>query len=138
MVIFCGAAAAECAVAAGTIDQIDGHDHLFNPRCAGTSCQEALNDFQTSGNGDGSNPPVCRAHHYVPVEDLNNFQKNMRNLVIVAEDPILGRNVIVVVDKVGRVGKSVLVKCLHHCFPGRGGGGHLLRREHDQQSKRAH
>ena len=30
MVIFCGKTAAEHAVAAGTVDQIDGHDHLFN------------------------------------------------------------------------------------------------------------
>ena len=118
MVIFCGKAAAEYAVAAGTIDQIDGHDHLFNPRYADMSYQEALNEYQTSGCDEGYNPSAYVKHYYVPTGELNNFQKNVRNLVVVPEHPVLGRKVIAVIDYAGKVGKSVLVKNLYHCFPG--------------------
>ena len=39
-------------------------------------------------------------------EDLNSFQKNVRNLVAEPEHPVLGRKVIAVVDCLGGVGKS--------------------------------
>ena len=91
MVILCGKAAAEHAVAAGTIDQIDGHDHLFNPRCADMSHQEALNEHQTSGRDEECNPSACVKHCCVPTGELDNFQKNVRNPVVVPEHPVLGR-----------------------------------------------
>ena len=118
MLTFCGPTAAEWAVAVGTINEVDGHPHLHNPRHAGMGCQDALNDCQSHGAADSSNTSVCRTHHCIRAEDLNNFQKNARNLVAEPEHPILGRKVVAVVDCLGGVGKSVLVKCLCHSFPG--------------------
>ena len=84
------------------------------------SCQEELNECQTSGVEERHNPSTYVKHCCVPAEDLNNVQKNVRNLVVVHEHPILGRKVIAVVDCAGKVGTSVLVKNLCHCFPGGG------------------
>ena len=88
MVIFCGKAAAEHAVAVGTIDQVNGHDHLFNPRRSDMSCQEALNEHQTSGCDEGHNPSAHVKHCHAPTGELDNFQKNVRNLVVVPEHPV--------------------------------------------------
>ena len=118
MVMFCGPTAAECAVATGTIDEIDGHPHLYNPRYAGMGYQDALNEYQSHGAADSSIASVYRNYHYIPAEELNNFQKNVRQLVLEPEHPVLGRKVIAIVDYLGGVGKSVLVKSLYHSFPG--------------------
>ena len=118
-VTLAGTAAAERALAPGTIDVIDGHPLLFNPRHAGTNFNEALNEHQSTGNDHtSSDPSVCRKFHRVAPEDLNNFQKNARELVVTPEDPVLGRQVIVIIDKKGGMGKGVLVKTLHHTVPG--------------------
>ena len=119
MVTLTGTAAAEHAMASGTIDVIDGHPLLFNPKCADMSFNGALNEHQSTGNDlTSSDPSVYRKFDYVAPEDLNNFQQNARELVTTPEDPVPGRKVIVIVDEEGGIGKSMLVKTLHRTFPG--------------------
>ena len=61
MVTFCGPTAAECAVAVGTIDEVDGHPHLCNPRHAGVGCQDALNEHQSHGAARTAATPLSSA-----------------------------------------------------------------------------